>query len=327
MINKIAIIGAGITGLSLAKNLKENNFEVEVFDKGRGVGGRMSSRRTEWGYLDHGAQYLTIRNEQFHDFLKPYIEQEVIKPWYQTFAIWNNNQFTIEKPDALRYVSLPAMNNLCKELASNLSVKVNTKIVKLSKRSHQWKLTDINKNTYDNYDLVISTAPPKQTADLFENHTHEVKEISKIEMLSCFSLMLIPEQNFVLPYQGIKFQHPVLGWIGVNYSKPARDNNGGLIIQSNFDWAGEHIDDNLEEIGDLLQDSAEKVFKLKFNKLNYKSVHRWLYATPKKVASQPYFWNQKKNLAACGDWCVAGKIEGAFLSGMALFNSIIDHFK
>lgn len=39
---KIAIIGAGLSGITLAKKLSQKT-DVHVFEKGRGIGGRMST--------------------------------------------------------------------------------------------------------------------------------------------------------------------------------------------------------------------------------------------------------------------------------------------
>ena len=63
---RVAVIGAGMSGLTCASRLGERGFEVSVFDKGRGPGGRSSTRRVdldgaEVGF-DHGAQYFTVRD-------------------------------------------------------------------------------------------------------------------------------------------------------------------------------------------------------------------------------------------------------------------------
>jgi hypothetical protein len=73
MTKTVGIIGAGISGLTLGVQLKAKGLQVELSDKGRSVGGRTSSRRTDWGYLDHGAQYLTIRNPEFQAFLQTHL--------------------------------------------------------------------------------------------------------------------------------------------------------------------------------------------------------------------------------------------------------------
>jgi monoamine oxidase len=60
---QVGIIGSGIAGLSCADRLTSFGHEVCLFDKGRGPGGRMSTRRVEVeGHtlsFDHGAQYFT----------------------------------------------------------------------------------------------------------------------------------------------------------------------------------------------------------------------------------------------------------------------------
>ena len=58
----VAVIGAGMAGLAAARTLAAAGHAVQVFDKGRGIGGRLSTRRTDYGAFDHGAQYATVRD-------------------------------------------------------------------------------------------------------------------------------------------------------------------------------------------------------------------------------------------------------------------------
>ncbi len=92
MTKKIAIIGAGIAGLTIGKNLQAEGFEVNIFDKGRGVGGRMSSRRTNWGYLDHGCQYFTAKDSLFASFIQE--NDELVQVWQGKFARWQDGNYT-----------------------------------------------------------------------------------------------------------------------------------------------------------------------------------------------------------------------------------------
>ena len=56
----IAIIGAGMTGLSLAYNLQEHN--ITIFDKSWRPGGRVSTRKHGDYLFDHGAHYLSTNH-------------------------------------------------------------------------------------------------------------------------------------------------------------------------------------------------------------------------------------------------------------------------
>lgn len=317
---KVAIIGAGISGLTIATYLQKQNFTITIFDKGRGVGGRMSSRRTNWGYLDHGTQYFTITNREFHNFIEQY--SLIIQPWLGNFAIWAKGKLTDDISQKTKYVPVKAMNNLCKAIATKLDIHLQTRIIKLEK-AETWILIDENNQQYGDFDLVILTAPPAQTADLLASHTPIAEEIRTIKMLPCYSLMLIPETPVKLPFNGIKFEHPILGWVSANDSKPARGENGGLVIQSNFNWARENLERNREEVEDILQQTVSELFNLNLDNLNYKSVHLWRYALPSEAHNQSYFWCQNNHLAVCGDWCLSGKVESAFLSAYSLAQQLI----
>ena len=71
----IAIIGTGIAGLSAAQALTAAGHEVHLFDKSRGSGGRMSSKRSDAGSLDMGAQYFTARDRRFATAVKQWQAQ------------------------------------------------------------------------------------------------------------------------------------------------------------------------------------------------------------------------------------------------------------
>ena len=61
---RIAIIGAGVSGLTVANNLK-NHAEITIFEKARSVGGRMSNRHAEPYFFDHRAQYFSVKRDEF----------------------------------------------------------------------------------------------------------------------------------------------------------------------------------------------------------------------------------------------------------------------
>ena len=63
--SRIAIVGAGVAGLACARALADAGLHVQIFEKSRGVSGRMSTRRGELGQCDHGAQYFTARDPAF----------------------------------------------------------------------------------------------------------------------------------------------------------------------------------------------------------------------------------------------------------------------
>jgi predicted NAD/FAD-dependent oxidoreductase len=321
MTKKIGIIGAGIAGLTVGNKLTQKGFQVEIFDKGRAVGGRTSSRKTEWGYLDHGAQYITLRDSEFKAFIKAHLPPDLLLAWQANFARLEDDKITPEDLEELRYVPRHSMSTLCKYLAVNLSVKTQIKIAKLN-RDNYWILEDSHGHHYGPFDLIVITAPPAQTAALLSYSSFLREEIAKVEMWPCWTLMLITENKWKIPFGGIKCNNPILGWIALNNSKPERGQLNSIILQANWQWSAENIDRDRQAIGEILQQEAERILGVNFSSLKYKAVHLWRYAAPKNVAQQPYFFDQTSHLAVCGDWCVAGRIEGAFLSASALSEAL-----
>ncbi len=319
MITKIAVVGAGIAGLTIAKKLTNRGFSVDIFDKGRAVGGRMSSRRTQWGYLDHGTQYFTVKNPVFQDFLAQ--NKKFVKVWTGKFACWRDGELTTIEPENSRYVPTLAMNNLCKNMAIGLNVKLQTRIIRLEK-GQKWILIDENQQKYSDYDYVMITAPPIQTIDLLANHTTITESISKLKMFPCYSLMLVPENKLDLAFDAIEFQHPILRWIAANDSKPSRGEKGSIIIQSNLTWTEINLEKSKDSVGKILKNTAADILNIQFNHSLYESVHLWRYAISKQPNDQGYYLDKSNNIGVCGDWCLNGKVESAFLSGHFLAEEI-----
>ena len=78
----VIIVGAGMAGLSAARELEKRGRSVALLDKGRGVGGRMANRRFEGARFDTGAQFFSVRSRPFRRLL----EEELLPG--ESAAIW-----------------------------------------------------------------------------------------------------------------------------------------------------------------------------------------------------------------------------------------------
>ena len=163
---KIAIIGSGLAGISTALLLKDQ-ADITLFEKARGVSGRMSTRMADPYLFDHGAQYFTVRTDAFRSFIHPLLEAGVVARWNANYVELDRNKimkyidWANEEP---RYVGVPRMNSINKYLARNLKIKVNTRIKKLEKGA-SWSLLDDEGNKYSEFDWVIAAIPPLQVAE------------------------------------------------------------------------------------------------------------------------------------------------------------------
>ena len=131
---KIAIIGAGLSGLSAAHLLKDY-AAITLFEKARGVSGRISTRRAAPYCFDHGAQYFTARTKPFLDFIQPLLDPGIIERWNARYVKFNSNQMIQRRnwrDEAPRYVGVPRMNHVAKFLAKGLNIHINTRIASLN---------------------------------------------------------------------------------------------------------------------------------------------------------------------------------------------------
>lgn len=123
---KIAIIGAGLAGLTAAHFLRQK-ADITIFEKSRGVSGRLSTRRAEPYHFDHGAQYFSARTDQFKDFIQPLIHSGVIEPWNARFVDISNREISSVKSgddhDSY-YIGVPGMNAIGKYLSRDLDVRI-----------------------------------------------------------------------------------------------------------------------------------------------------------------------------------------------------------
>ena len=314
---KIAIIGAGMAGLSLAKNLTKKH-EVTVFEKSRGFGGRMSTRYTDDYQFDHGAQYFTARTKEFQAFLKPYIDQGLVQEWTPKVVTLAKG----EKPYKRdwfepHYVAAPKMNTLGKELAVGLDVQRGVHIAKYERHDQQWLLIDKDEGTHGPFDWVVCATPAEQAQALIAKEFSATDALHGAKQAGCFALMLGFEQPLDLNFQAAKVKDSAIGWICIDSQKPSRDVSFSLMVQSTNEWAEKHLDGDRDAVQQTLLDELSKVLDIEL-KPDYVTMHTWRYASTSKTTEDDFLIDSDNKLAACGDWCVEGKVEGAFLSAYRL---------
>ena len=317
---KIAVIGAGLSGLTFA-HLLQDYADITLFEKARGVGGRMSTRRADPYFFDHGAQYFTAGTKRFQDFIQTLIAKGIIERWNARYVKFRGNQI-IEKRKWLdeepRYVGVPGMSHIAKFLAQGLNIHCNKRIVSINNQG-SWQLTDEGGQQSEGFDWVICTAPSPQAVDLLPDSFKYHADIQAIKMRACFSLMLGFERSLVLDFEAAHVTSSDLSWIAVNSQKPKRPDFFTLMVHSSEYYAEAHIDDDRDQVMQHLINETSHIIGQDVSQPNYKTLHGWRYANnADKKQKSPIFIDQGLKLAACGDWCLGGRVEGAFTSAYNL---------
>jgi renalase len=317
---KLAIIGAGLSGLVLAKELS-HEFTVTVFEKARGVGGRMSTRYSDSFFFDHGTQAFTAETQSFKNFLEPYIKSSLITEWTGRVVNLKYNYIPSERLWKIpHYVSSPNMNSLCKELAKGLNMKLNTEVALLSEKINgAWYLKDTNQVFLGEFDWIISTAPPEQTSNLFQNYISENNKISNSKMSSCFALMVGFNRPWDQNWIAAKTFNSPLKWISINSTKIGRPKqNTCFVAQSRGTWSYAHRNNTIQEVENELVKEFEKITSISCKNADFITTHHWKYAIVKKTNKSGYYLDLNNKLAATSDWCSTSRIEEVWHSAQAL---------
>ena len=320
-LKSIAIIGAGIAGLSLAKEL-DGFADVTVFEKSRGVGGRMATRYTEDYKFDHGAPFFTARSQNFQKFIKAQTSQGIV-------GLWDKKVITLEKDKKPKdriwfephYIGTPNMNSLCKDAANGLSVVTNTEIGKIASIiGGGFQFFNKSGEVIGDFDIVISTAPPAQSLNLLGGFIESDCFIRNIEMMPQFSIMVGLKQKWTRPWIAAKVQNSPLNWIYINSTKSGRDEkNTAITATTEANWSKVKIEENPQEIGPLLMNELSQLIELDFSDA-FITCHKWRYSLPPNKDEAEVFWKPEIGIGAIGDWC-GGKyspVENAWRAAQAI---------
>ena len=325
MIKTVAVIGAGLTGTTIASKLNEK-FDVKVFEKSRGVGGRMSTRRETPFIFDHGAQFFKVKTTVFKNFLSELFSQKIIQPWNFRLAYFDGQNLSkirfIQDEDRF-YVGVPNMDAIIKHLSKNCNVILNTKIERIIKENDKWNLYDQNKKSYDSYDWVVLSLPAQQSLELITKKISFYPLIKKIKMKGCFSLMIGMSESLNLDYDAALIENEDIAWFAINNSKPGRMKKTCLIINSSYEYASKNMNTSKEKVLKHLLCKSSKFLNYDLSKSNIIKIHQWKYVEAECSPIENFFIDHKEKIAVCGDWFINSRVEGAFISANELSKEII----
>jgi len=320
----IAIVGAGIAGLSCARQLHDNGFRVRVFDKGRGVGGRVSVRRTERGAVfDHGAQYFTVQDAAMAAQVEHWNAAGVVAPWEGRIGSLAAGQWTPTKSQIIRFVGVPGMSAIAKHLATDLDVVLQCLGTSVVRDGSVWRLTGEDERDLGAFDVVILSAPASQSAALVGEFADFAARIRTAETAPCWAVMLAFDDPLDVPWDAAFMDDSPLSWIARNTSKPGRPPSPDCwVLHASASWSTQHLEDSRDSVTAELIASFWDALGLAPRQHALASAHRWRFALPTAPLEQRCLFDAPIRLGACGDWCGGPRIEGAFLSGLALAEAV-----
>ena len=321
---RVAVVGAGISGLICARRLQEQGFQVTVFEKSRSSSGRAATRRVDLSLsFDHGAQYFTVRDPLFAQSVEAWVERGIVAVWTGRIVDIDGRTARPKTDQPVRYVGVPGMTAMARHLAASAAVQFETRITRLDRGENDWTLTDSAERTHGPFDHVVMSLPAPQTADLIPGHILE-DVVRAVPMTPCWAVLMGFERRIELAWDGAFVQNSPLAWLARNSSKPGRDKSVDCwVLHASPTWSAAHQEDEPQLVQETLQAEFAQLTGSRLPPTIHFAAHRWLFsATPLSLDQQALF-DPQSGLVVCGDWLASGRVEGAFRSGVAAADCLI----
>jgi predicted NAD/FAD-dependent oxidoreductase len=298
-----------MAGLTAASDLQQDGHNVLVIDKGRGLGGRLASRRIGQATFDHGAQFITTREPYFAAMMDAMFKMGVVEEWYR------------KSPDGSeghpRWRGKPAMTAVPKYLARDLNVLLEKKVVSLERDPEGWIATlDDGEKVFAG--AVVLTPPVPQSLALLDTSgvvlpTETRMRLDRLHYECCLAVMVVLDgPTRIPPPGGLALTEGLIAWIADNQMKGI-STKPAVTLHATAAFSLERWDRDRNESGrELLQDATPW---LGSDVIEFR-VHGWRYSKPIRVDESPcMILSQFPPLILAGDAFAAPRVEGAALSG------------
>lgn len=300
-----------MAGLAAARRVGMAGGSCTIFEKSRGLGGRMATRRAGDLQFDHGAQYFTARGAAF---------RALVAEWRTTgvAALWGNDS---------SFVGTPGMTAPTRALAAGHTIVRDTLVTSLTRDSDGWTVTtqaaDGAASGTGRFEAVILAIPAPQAVPLAAMAGVTFPEVERVRYAPCWALMLAFDQPIGGLADRVTFEDGPIRWIATDSSKPGRNSDKTtFVIHASPDWSRRNLERTAD---DAASDLTRHLMSLTgvFADPVHVSAHRWRYAQVEEAAGIDCQWNADARLGACGDWAIGPRVEAAFDSGEAMAAAIL----
>ncbi|CCW34937.1 predicted NAD/FAD-dependent oxidoreductase [Chthonomonas calidirosea] len=350
----VAIVGAGITGLSAAQALLQcsEGIQVHIYEKSRGIGGRVATRRIEGCIVDHGAQNIKTTEPAFVNLLLEELDTADLVPIVAPVRLWRANG-EILPPDPRheaisKYAYRYGLTTLAKLLLARLpkewiALHLETPVARLAEEGEEVVLKDGEGRELMRADFAVLTAPLPQAASLLaesalwmrgtQQTLDRVRALREVEYVPCLSVLLgygpgLPEPPaYALLAED---RSETLLWLAFEHLKaPERAPHGESLLVAQWGPAMSRVCFEEAEamvVGRTLNE-LKRLFGETYERPLWVQVKRWRYSQPRGMMPfemiNPPAVDSLIYVAGDGTRPEGGRIHQAYLSGLETAEAIL----
>ncbi|OYP30996.1 FAD-dependent oxidoreductase [Rhodopirellula sp. MGV] len=340
---KVAVVGAGMAGLSVARVLQDHGIDVTVFEQAEQVGGRIatyhamsvtdSNNGSHASYqFDHGAQYFTACGPTFCRHVNSWIHDGIVQPWLgKVVSLCGQGTVLDRHCDKPRYVGVPSMDAITEHLAADLDVRLGHRVEQLVSDAERWRLS-VSDGTHaatfesEPFDLVLCNCPPRAAMKLVDGLTSLAEKVRKAVMRPCWALMVADSTLRDMVYDAAFVKGGPIAWVASDGAKPGRPHSGRWIAHASADWSLRHSHTPKDEVMKTLLDAFASVIDRPLKDVEFADAVYWSDSEAIEPLDVDSLFDFTTGIGVCGDWCSGRRLESAFTSGVALAGSILRRY-
>lgn len=340
----IGIIGAGLSGLTAGRILAKAGYEVTIFEKSRGYGGRMATRyagNNLASKVDHGLSYFGVKSNEFREFTAELLDKGLIQTWGDNFAAYDGEKILDSAPNQSNealYTSTGGMNQIGKYLSRWVDIRTNTKVGGLTyfgtnrSKKRSWMMNLTSSETFE-ADAVIIALPAPQAYGIISSTIDEtntlkiVRQIDEVSYQPSFSLMAGYGDEEVPDWEGLICRNSPLEFIS-NEKLKRETQETSFVLHSADDFAREHRTIDEEIVIKKMLGEFAKISGGWASSPEWQQLHFWRYSRAQKVINSPYLELEDEDapLALIGDYLGGNTVDDGYRSGYFLANDWVKKF-
>lgn len=314
---KTVIVGAGLSGLIAARELRRAGQEVLIVEKSARVGGRMATQEVSGRVFDSGAQFFTARSEEFKTALQEWIKRGIVREWFQGDPSLHDKKLHDAYP---RFCGARGMSSVPEFLARDLDIHFQTTIVALDFHNQIWTAKTAAGREYSS-DFLLLTAPLPQSLALFDSSGRVLPAPTRAALESvhyepCLAVLATLKNALRLFSTGaLHVNIEPIAWLADNFSKGISHAAGAMTIHSTAKFAQENFSTDEKRLAEKLLSAAQEYCDAPLEVEDFQ-VRRWYFSKPQNALDEGAVFIPHLNLGFAGDGLCGAKIEGAFRSGL-----------
>ena len=323
---RVAVIGAGMAGAAGAQVLAAHGHAVTVFEKSRGAGGRMATRRDDAGVWNYGAPGFDAVDARFRRQVADWRRRGLVRAPVGVHGVLRDGTFACEAAPRSSWCGAPAVNAPVRDLLDGLALTTGVRIAALQRDDDAWRLFDEVAQERGRADVVLVAVPPAQAAPLVAASAPLQARAAGAGMAACWSVRLRCAAPPGLPFDAARIVHPVLAACRSEPAAPARPGQSlHWVLHATAVWSAQQVEADPAQVLPALLDAWRSALGGLGAGLviAHAEAHRWRYARPAAASGPEFAFDAERGLALAGDWLRGGGIEDAWLSGVAAAGAIL----